>query len=185
MSLQRQATNIVLDYVRTQYPYWNASLGRDHIWTLTTDQGFCGFSQFGETHDELASSVILSHWGLTKPEVTCHPANTGLSSESQSSKTCRMVELGSLQMGKSANLPRSLHLQQLPSANQIGLKRSVTVLTTYPMQVPCGLEERIATFGRCRERQEVEALAALGHHKPLSRPCFIPKKVCCCWVSLW
>ncbi|KAK9789922.1 hypothetical protein WJX73_004978 [Symbiochloris irregularis] len=71
VSLQRQTTNIVLDYIRTQYPYWNASLGRDHIFTLTQDQGFCGFSQFGETHDEIANSVILSHWGLMVPETPC------------------------------------------------------------------------------------------------------------------
>ena len=28
-------------YIRTHFPYWNASQGKDHIWTVTRDAAAC------------------------------------------------------------------------------------------------------------------------------------------------
>ncbi|KAK9814866.1 hypothetical protein WJX73_000785 [Symbiochloris irregularis] len=71
MYTDRQVTNIVLDFIRQKHPFWNASAGKDHLWILTQDHGFCGFAEGEQTHDEIASSVILTHWGLTTPETPC------------------------------------------------------------------------------------------------------------------
>ena len=32
---------------------------------------FCGFATNEQTHDEIANSVILSHWGLMSSEIPC------------------------------------------------------------------------------------------------------------------
>lgn len=47
-----------LNWIRTQYPYWNASRGADHIWFFPYDEGACWAPK--EVYE---NSIILSHWG--------------------------------------------------------------------------------------------------------------------------
>ncbi|KAK9805101.1 hypothetical protein WJX73_007609 [Symbiochloris irregularis] len=72
-SLSREETmvRIVVEYLRSKWPYWDANGGRDHIWTFTYDHGFCGFTSGSASLDEVASSVILAQWGLTDYEAPC------------------------------------------------------------------------------------------------------------------
>ncbi len=44
-------------YVRTYYPFWNASGGRDHVFTMLHDEGPCFAPR------ELRSSILLTHYG--------------------------------------------------------------------------------------------------------------------------
>jgi hypothetical protein len=51
-----------LDWVRTTYPFYNASAGADHIWLFAHDEGACW------APTELARhGILLSHWGRTTP----------------------------------------------------------------------------------------------------------------------
>ena len=47
------------EHIKTQWPYWNASGGKDHIWTFGYDEGGC----FAPA--PLWPSMIISHWGNT------------------------------------------------------------------------------------------------------------------------
>lgn len=47
------------DHIVMQYPYWNHSLGRDHIWSFSWDEGACSAPK------EIWSSMMLVHWGNT------------------------------------------------------------------------------------------------------------------------
>ncbi|KAL3687747.1 hypothetical protein R1sor_014056 [Riccia sorocarpa] len=47
------------EYVRTAYPYWNQSQGRDHIWLFPWDEGACAAPK------EIWNSMMLVHWGNT------------------------------------------------------------------------------------------------------------------------
>ncbi|KAL2630097.1 hypothetical protein R1flu_014783 [Riccia fluitans] len=47
------------EYVRTAYPYWNQSQGRDHIWLFPWDEGACSAPK------EIWNSMMLVHWGNT------------------------------------------------------------------------------------------------------------------------
>jgi hypothetical protein len=51
-----------LDWVRTTYPYFNASRGADHIWLFTHDEGACWAPK-----DLYEHGIILSHWGRHTP----------------------------------------------------------------------------------------------------------------------
>ncbi|KAK9805103.1 hypothetical protein WJX73_008096 [Symbiochloris irregularis] len=68
---ERQALSTTISHISARYPFWSASQGTDHIWTLTNDQGFCGFARNEETLDEIQNSTILTHWGLQTTEVDC------------------------------------------------------------------------------------------------------------------
>ena len=59
-----------LNWVRSSYPYWNASAGADHIWLFTHDEGACWAPL-----EVYTNSIILTHWGRTTPDNW--PAHTG------------------------------------------------------------------------------------------------------------
>ena len=48
-----------LEHIRSTLPYWNASGGRDHIWTFGYDEGACFAPK------EIWPSLLISHWGNT------------------------------------------------------------------------------------------------------------------------
>ncbi|KAJ4706445.1 exostosin family protein [Melia azedarach] len=47
------------DHIVEHYPYWNRSLGRDHIWFFSWDEGACYAPK------EIWNSMMLVHWGNT------------------------------------------------------------------------------------------------------------------------
>lgn len=47
------------DHIVEQYPYWNQSSGKDHIWFFSWDEGACYAPK------EIWSSMMLVHWGNT------------------------------------------------------------------------------------------------------------------------
>ncbi|CAM6115149.1 unnamed protein product [Calypogeia fissa] len=47
------------DYIKENYPYWDRSGGKDHIWLLSWDEGAC------HAPKEIWSSIMLVHWGNT------------------------------------------------------------------------------------------------------------------------
>lgn len=47
------------DHIFEQYPYWNHSSGRDHIWFFSWDEGACYAPK------EIWNSMMLVHWGNT------------------------------------------------------------------------------------------------------------------------
>lgn len=51
-----------LSYVRTFYPFWNASGGADHIWMMLHDEGPCFAPR------ELRASILLTHYGYWSPK---------------------------------------------------------------------------------------------------------------------
>ena len=54
-----------LRHIAAAHPYWNASGGKDHLWSFPHDEGAC------LAPIELAPSVLISHWGRTQR----HPPN--------------------------------------------------------------------------------------------------------------
>ncbi|GJP82280.1 hypothetical protein CLOP_g12515 [Closterium sp. NIES-67] len=48
-----------LEHIRSAYPYWDRTGGRDHIWTFPWDEGACSAPQ------EVFNGIMLSHWGNT------------------------------------------------------------------------------------------------------------------------
>ncbi|KAL3903772.1 MAG: hypothetical protein SGPRY_011540 [Prymnesium sp.] len=49
-------------YIASAFPFWNASAGSDHVWTVTRDAGACS-TPWGSVWEALANSIILSNWG--------------------------------------------------------------------------------------------------------------------------
>ncbi|OVA03144.1 Epidermal growth factor-like domain [Macleaya cordata] len=47
------------DHIVEQYPFWNRSSGRDHIWSFSWDEGACYAPK------EIWNSMMLVHWGNT------------------------------------------------------------------------------------------------------------------------
>ncbi|XP_071737540.1 uncharacterized protein [Rutidosis leptorrhynchoides] len=47
------------DHIVQNYPYWNRSAGRDHIWSFSWDEGACYAPK------EIWNSMMLVHWGNT------------------------------------------------------------------------------------------------------------------------
>ncbi|GAV57281.1 Exostosin domain-containing protein [Cephalotus follicularis] len=47
------------EHIVQQFPYWNHSLGRDHIWFFSWDEGACYAPK------EIWDSMMLVHWGNT------------------------------------------------------------------------------------------------------------------------
>ncbi|CAK9157198.1 unnamed protein product [Ilex paraguariensis] len=47
------------DHIVAQYPYWNRTSGRDHIWFFSWDEGACYAPK------EIWNSMMLVHWGNT------------------------------------------------------------------------------------------------------------------------
>ncbi|XP_024372401.1 uncharacterized protein [Physcomitrium patens] len=54
-------------HIQQNYPYWNRSAGRDHIWFFPWDEGACSAPK------EIWNSMMLSHWGNTNAK---HKAST-------------------------------------------------------------------------------------------------------------
>lgn len=46
-----------LQHIQREYPHWNASRGRDHVWLMLHDEGPCFCPK------QLRSSILLSHYG--------------------------------------------------------------------------------------------------------------------------
>ena len=55
----RTALRLAAHYVRTAFPYWARSGGRDHVFFLPGDEGSCNLD--GELG---ARPILMSHWGL-------------------------------------------------------------------------------------------------------------------------
>nr|GLL24593.1 uncharacterized protein LOC109150988 [Ipomoea trifida] len=47
------------DHIQSEYPYWNRSSGKDHIWFFSWDEGACYAPK------EIWNSMMLVHWGNT------------------------------------------------------------------------------------------------------------------------
>ncbi|KAG0582764.1 hypothetical protein KC19_3G084200 [Ceratodon purpureus] len=58
-------------HIQQNYPFWNRSAGRDHIWFFPWDEGACSAPK------EIWSSMMLAHWGNTnakhKTSTTAYP----------------------------------------------------------------------------------------------------------------
>lgn len=57
----RARVELITQHVRSRYPFWNRSNGKDHVIWSTLDRGGCGLSHSG------AQPIIISHWGLLGP----------------------------------------------------------------------------------------------------------------------
>ncbi|KAK9812199.1 hypothetical protein WJX73_003751 [Symbiochloris irregularis] len=65
------AVQATVAYINSQYPYWKRKGGKDHMFVLTQDHGFCGFDGEDDSLDDIANAIIVSHWGLTSYESPC------------------------------------------------------------------------------------------------------------------
>jgi hypothetical protein len=66
-----------LDFVKTAYPYWNASRGTDHLWMFTHDEGACWAP--AELYN---NSIVLTYWGRSTPDN--HPSHTNYGQDNYS-----------------------------------------------------------------------------------------------------
>ncbi|CAI7895338.1 unnamed protein product [Closterium sp. NIES-54] len=48
-----------LEHIRSAYPFWNRTQGRDHIWSFPWDEGACSAPK------DVFNGIMLSHWGNT------------------------------------------------------------------------------------------------------------------------
>ncbi|CAI5506774.1 unnamed protein product [Closterium sp. Naga37s-1] len=48
-----------LEHIRSAYPFWNTTHGRDHIWSFPWDEGACSAPK------DVFNGIRLSHWGNT------------------------------------------------------------------------------------------------------------------------
>ncbi|KAJ8445894.1 hypothetical protein Cgig2_000206 [Carnegiea gigantea] len=62
----------VYDHIVEQYPYWNQSSGKDHIWFFSWDEGACYAPK------EIWSSMMLVHWVILIRSITIQQLPTGL-----------------------------------------------------------------------------------------------------------
>ena len=46
-----------LSYIRSTYPFWNASAGADHVWMMLHDEGPCFCPA------QIRASILLTHYG--------------------------------------------------------------------------------------------------------------------------
>eukprot|EP00899_Mesostigma_viride_P028353 jgi/Mesvir1/8702/Mv26109-RA.2 len=52
-----QAAKLILQYIRTNYPYWDRSNGADHIWTWVWDEGAAAAPAV------IRNSIMITSWG--------------------------------------------------------------------------------------------------------------------------
>eukprot|EP00798_Chlamydomonas_sp_ICE-L_P001799 gene1799-33219_t len=57
--------NEALGWIKTQFPFWNKTGGKDHIWLTTADEGACWMPT-----EIFNNSIILTHWGRLEPNHT-------------------------------------------------------------------------------------------------------------------
>ena len=56
--MQPAQIEMLVHHVRSRYPYWDRSQGRDHVFFLTGDQGACGLGSSG------LHPIFITAWGL-------------------------------------------------------------------------------------------------------------------------
>jgi hypothetical protein len=66
-----------LDFVKTSYPFWNATGGADHLWMFTHDEGACWAP--AELYN---NSIVLTYWGRNTPDN--HPSHTNYGQDNYS-----------------------------------------------------------------------------------------------------
>jgi hypothetical protein len=84
-----------LNWIRTTYPYWNASNGADHLWLFAHDEGACWAPT--EIYN---SSIILSQWGRL-----AQPAYKSKNGPVTESLTSRWGPVAALVSGRALLLP--------------------------------------------------------------------------------
>lgn len=70
-----------LNWIRTTYPYWNATKGANHIWLFAHDEGACWAP--AEIYN---NSIILSHWGRMSPAEVIGDAGGAVMTTSSTSR---------------------------------------------------------------------------------------------------
>ena len=55
----------VVEYLRTTWPFWDASGGTDHVFVMMGDHGACEAPRKKGIPQVLTPAILVSHWGNT------------------------------------------------------------------------------------------------------------------------